>query len=97
MPAAFADIAFTPPAAKRRSAAAALAKPTLASRRWTNGGSEFAQRDGTFIAERDGFYQATVSETRWPYIRHRDGPPGFLWVLDAQTVGYADSVAIRSI
>jgi ferredoxin-NADP reductase/predicted pyridoxine 5'-phosphate oxidase superfamily flavin-nucleotide-binding protein len=43
-----------------------------------------------FIAERDSFYQATVSQTGWPYVQHRGGPVGFLKVLDEQTIGYAD-------
>ena len=43
-----------------------------------------------FIAGRDSFYMATVSETGWPYVQHRGGPPGFLKVLDATTVGFAD-------
>ncbi|MBS3964099.1 MAG: pyridoxamine 5'-phosphate oxidase family protein [Methylomonas sp.] len=49
--------------------------------------SEFEQ---AFIAERDSFYQATVSQTGWPYVQHRGGPAGFLKVLDQQTIGYAD-------
>lgn len=44
----------------------------------------------TFIAQRDSFYQATVSKTGWPYVQHRGGPMGFLKVLDQQTLGYAD-------
>jgi predicted pyridoxine 5'-phosphate oxidase superfamily flavin-nucleotide-binding protein len=43
-----------------------------------------------FIAARDGFYLATVGETGYPYVQFRGGPPGFLRVLDAQTLGYAD-------
>ncbi len=43
-----------------------------------------------FIAARDSFYQATVSETGWPYVQFRGGPLGFLKVLDANTLGYAD-------
>jgi ferredoxin-NADP reductase/predicted pyridoxine 5'-phosphate oxidase superfamily flavin-nucleotide-binding protein len=43
-----------------------------------------------FIAERDSFYQATVSQTGWPYVQHRGGPVGFLKVLDERTIGYAD-------
>ncbi|QSA99799.1 pyridoxamine 5'-phosphate oxidase family protein [Methylomonas sp. EFPC1] len=43
-----------------------------------------------FIAERDSFYQATVSQSGWPYVQHRGGPMGFLKVLDEQTMGYAD-------
>ena len=43
-----------------------------------------------FIAERDGFYLASVSETGWPYVQYRGGPVGFLRVLDEHTLGFAD-------
>ena len=43
-----------------------------------------------FIAARDGFYQATVSEAGWPYVQFRGGPVGFLKVLDDKTIAYAD-------
>ena len=46
--------------------------------------------ESAFIAERDSFYMATVSETGWPYIQHRGGLPGFLRVLDSSTIGLAD-------
>ena len=44
----------------------------------------------TFIAERDSFYLGTISESGWPYIQHRGGPKGFLRLLDAQTLAFAD-------
>ena len=43
-----------------------------------------------FIAGRDSFYMATVSETGWPYIQHRGGQPGFLRVVDPHTLAFAD-------
>ncbi|HTZ71009.1 MAG TPA: pyridoxamine 5'-phosphate oxidase family protein [Acetobacteraceae bacterium] len=43
-----------------------------------------------FIATRDSFYMATVSETGWPYVQHRGGPAGFLKVLDDKTLAFAD-------
>jgi predicted pyridoxine 5'-phosphate oxidase superfamily flavin-nucleotide-binding protein len=46
--------------------------------------------EGAFIAARDSFYIASVSETGWPYVQFRGGPPGFLRVLDERTLGYAD-------
>lgn len=49
-----------------------------------------SQFEQSFIAERDSFYQASVSQTGWPYVQHRGGPIGFLKVLDEQTIGYAD-------
>jgi uncharacterized protein len=46
--------------------------------------------EAQFIANRDSFYMATVSETGWPYVQHRGGPKGFLRVLDERTIGFAD-------
>lgn len=46
--------------------------------------------EAAFIAARDSFYQASVSETGWPYVQHRGGPAGFLKVLDAKRLAYAD-------
>ena len=46
--------------------------------------------EAAFIGERDSFYLATVSETGWPYLQHRGGPKGFLKLMDAQTVAFAD-------
>jgi uncharacterized protein len=50
----------------------------------------FTDGEAAFIAERDSFYMATVSESGWPYVQHRGGPPGFLKVLDEKTLGFAD-------
>ncbi len=50
----------------------------------------FTPEEAAFIAERDSFYMATVSETGWPYIQHRGGPRGFLKVLDEKTLAFAD-------
>jgi uncharacterized protein len=46
--------------------------------------------ESAFIATRDGFYMASVSESGWPYIQYRGGPRGFLHVLDDRTLGFAD-------
>lgn len=46
--------------------------------------------EADFIASRDSFYMATVSETGWPYVQHRGGPTGFIRVLDENTIGFAD-------
>jgi predicted pyridoxine 5'-phosphate oxidase superfamily flavin-nucleotide-binding protein len=43
-----------------------------------------------FLAARDSFYMATISESGWPYVQHRGGPKGFLKVLDEKTMGFAD-------
>lgn len=87
---AFAGIAFTPAVRARQSEEGsrdAYAEFDLEDLeiRDTIGPNEAA-----FIAARDGFYQATVSETGWPYVQFRGGPVGFLKILDDRTIGYAD-------
>ena len=48
------------------------------------------EREASFIASRDSFYMASVSETGWPYLQHRGGPPGFMRIIDEVTLGFAD-------
>ncbi|WP_199743354.1 pyridoxamine 5'-phosphate oxidase family protein [Caulobacter sp. 602-1] len=55
----------------------------------------FTPNEVAFIAERDSFYMASVSETGWPYVQHRGGPPGFLKVLDETTLAFADYAGNR--
>ncbi|PXA84503.1 pyridoxamine 5-phosphate oxidase, partial [Nostoc sp. 3335mG] len=50
----------------------------------------FTDAEADFIARRDSFYIATVSETGWPYVQHRGGPAGFIRMLDDRTLGIAD-------
>jgi len=50
----------------------------------------FTAGEAAFIAERDSFYMASVSETGWPYVQHRGGPRGFLKVVDEKTLAFAD-------
>ena len=50
----------------------------------------FTENEVAFIADRDSFYMATVSETGWPYVQHRGGPRGFLKLIDDHTVAFAD-------
>jgi predicted pyridoxine 5'-phosphate oxidase superfamily flavin-nucleotide-binding protein len=51
---------------------------------------QLTARETGFIELRDTFYIASVSETGWPYVQHRGGPPGFLRVLGPNQLGYAD-------
>lgn len=50
----------------------------------------FTENEAAFIADRDSFYLATVSETGWPYVQHRGGPRGFLKLVDDRTLAFAD-------
>jgi predicted pyridoxine 5'-phosphate oxidase superfamily flavin-nucleotide-binding protein len=90
MPRTFAKIAFTPAvrAAQQRQGSAAAYDRFLAPE--TDPANLLGPEETAFIAARDGFYQATVSETGWPYVQFRGGPAGFLQVLDRRTIAYAD-------
>jgi predicted pyridoxine 5'-phosphate oxidase superfamily flavin-nucleotide-binding protein len=88
MPYGFLDIASTPTvkAAQEANGSAAYWSSFKGDRVY----DRFGEAEAEFIARRDSFYMATVSETGWPYIQHRGGPPGFLRVLDDRTLGFAD-------
>jgi predicted pyridoxine 5'-phosphate oxidase superfamily flavin-nucleotide-binding protein len=55
-----------------------------------SGADRLDEKEAGFIAGRDSFYMATVSETGWPYVQHRGGPAGFLKLIDDRTLGFAD-------
>jgi len=57
---------------------------------WEIDDEHLSERESEFIAQRDGFYMATVNEDGWPYMQFRGGPEGFLKVLDASTLAFAD-------
>lgn len=85
----FAQIAFTP-----RVRAVQEAQGSRKSYARFEGGPDHHDRLGPseaqFIAARDSFYMATVSETGWPYMQHRGGPIGFVQILWADKIGFAD-------
>jgi predicted pyridoxine 5'-phosphate oxidase superfamily flavin-nucleotide-binding protein len=43
-----------------------------------------------FLADLDMFYLGTATAEGQPYIQYRGGSPGFLKVIDEQTLGFAD-------
>jgi predicted pyridoxine 5'-phosphate oxidase superfamily flavin-nucleotide-binding protein len=82
------DIAVTP--------AVAAAQTEFNGRRYRAGADappindRLGPAEAQFLAAADGFYLGTLSETGWPYIQYRGGPPGFLKVLDETRLGFAD-------
>ena len=88
MPYGFLDIAITPSvkAAQEANGTAELWSDFKGNRTF----GRFTESEAAFIAERDSFYIATVSETGWPYVQHRGGPKGFLRMLDDKTLAFAD-------
>lgn len=94
MASAFADIAFT---ANVKAVQARMGSREAYGRREQDPVEEpvLGPHEIAFIEARDSFYQGTVGETGWPYVQHRGGPAGFLKVLDARTIGYADFTGNR--
>jgi len=83
------DIAFTPNVKAiqaRRGSRAAYARMEE-GRGWnTTITPELAE----FIAAQSSVFLGTANAAGQPYIQHRGGPPGFLRVLDEQTIAFAD-------
>jgi len=86
---AYSDIAFTPSVRAMQSRMGSRANYSSFDED-PDRHDRLGAREAEFIAARDGFYQATVSETGWPYVQFRGGPAGFLRVLDETTLAYAD-------
>ena len=88
---AFANIAFTPAV---RDVQARDGSRAQYARAFESGdelrNAELGPDEAAFIHAQRSFYMATVSETGWPYVQHRGGAPGFLRVVDAKTLSFAD-------
>lgn len=90
MPHKFAEIAFTPTVRKVQETTGSRAAYVRMDADAGDMNHQLGDAERNFIAARNSFYMATVSETGWPYMQHRGGPPGFVRVLDSKTIGFAD-------
>lgn len=88
MPYGFLDIAITPSvrAVQAEMGSERLFLDFKGDRQF----DRFTENEAAFIAGRDSFFMASVSETGWPYVQHRGGPRGFLKVVDESTLAFAD-------
>jgi predicted pyridoxine 5'-phosphate oxidase superfamily flavin-nucleotide-binding protein len=83
------DVAFTPAVKaiqERKGSRAAYARMERAGGWQTTATPDLAE----FLAGLDMFYFGTANAEGQPYIQYRGGSPGFLKVLDDQTLGFAD-------
>ena len=88
------DVAFTPSVKAvqtRRGSRDAYAR--LEAR----GGfrTEIDERLAAALAEANSAYLATANADGQPYVQHRGGPRGFMRVVDARTIGFADYTGNR--
>ncbi len=79
------DAAFTP--AIKTIQARKGSREAYAGRAWR---AEVDENLAAYLGEATSFYLATASADGRPYIQHRGGPKGFLRVLDARTLAFAD-------
>ncbi len=85
----FGELAFTPAVQalqERHGSRAAYARMRAAA----DPDETLSPREAHYLANADSFYLATVGETGWPYVQHRGGPPGFLKVISATRLAFAD-------
>jgi predicted pyridoxine 5'-phosphate oxidase superfamily flavin-nucleotide-binding protein len=85
----FAEIAFTP-GVKSQQELSGSRRGYARFEQGEDNHDRLGASETAFIGERDSFYMATVSETGWPYIQHRGGPPGFVHVLNDKALAFAD-------
>jgi len=88
------DIAFTPSVKAvqaRKDSRRAYARMET-QRGWS---TRITPELASLVAEQTSVFLATASREGQPYIQHRGGPPGFLRVLDEQTMAFADFAGNR--
>jgi len=84
-----ADIVFTPAVRQLQREHGSRAQYA----RWQERTGEVAglgADEAELLAAADTFFLATVSETGWPYVQHRGGPPGFVRMLSPRQIAFAD-------
>ncbi|WP_174999356.1 2Fe-2S iron-sulfur cluster-binding protein [Rugamonas aquatica] len=86
---AYSDITFTPTVREVQTGMGSRGQYAFLDQ-MENRQDSLGRREAAFVERMDHFFQATVGETGWPYVQHRGGPQGFLRVLDAKTLGFAD-------
>jgi uncharacterized protein len=83
------DVAFTP--AVKAIQVAKGSRAAYAQMEWGSGWETAVTPElEAFLAGLDMFYLGTANAQGQPYIQYRGGPPGFLKVLDARTLAFAD-------
>lgn len=86
----YAHIAFSPAAVERQRSAGSFTVYGSTLDQPDDGPMEFDFRAQGFVKSVDSFFMATVTPDGWPYVQHRGGPRGFLHVLGANRIGFAE-------
>jgi uncharacterized protein len=89
----YGDIAFSPEAQQHQRRHGSLEHYSAGTAGPAPDG--LGEAETQFLRERDSFYIASVGSNGWPYVQHRGGPAGFVHVLDATHIGWADRLGNR--
>ena len=84
----YADLMFTDEVEAQQDAVGA--KGAFASRYAAKQDEPLGEDEAAFLTSRTSIYMASVNSAGWPYVQHRGGPLGFIKLLDARTIGFAD-------
>jgi predicted pyridoxine 5'-phosphate oxidase superfamily flavin-nucleotide-binding protein len=89
----FTQYAFTPTVRKLQE----RFKSRKAYQRMEQSGDRYilGAAEASFIQSRTSFYLSTIGDSGWPYLQHRGGPVGFLKIIDATTLRFADYTGNR--
>lgn len=93
-PSRYGAIAFTAPVAKRQAAAGSIYTYGRFRVQGDDTGptNDIDGRVRALVEATDSFFIATATPDGWPYLQHRGGPPGFVRVLNNETIAFADYV-----
>ena len=89
------DLAFTPAVRAEQERHGSRRAYAAEAAMGVDGPDTLSGRERDFIASSDTFFLASVSETGWPYVQHRGGPPGFVRTLNEATIGWAEFAGNR--
>jgi predicted pyridoxine 5'-phosphate oxidase superfamily flavin-nucleotide-binding protein len=84
----FAHLAFTPSVQQVQSERGS--REAYATHEAADPPPGLGERESAFLSAADSLFLATVSETGWPYVQHRGGPPGFVKVLSPTRIAFPD-------
>ncbi|MEM6373353.1 MAG: pyridoxamine 5'-phosphate oxidase family protein [Pseudomonadota bacterium] len=91
----YADIMFTPEVEAEQASIGS--KGFYTSRYAAKQDEPLGPDEQRFLATRTTLYLASVNSQGWPYLQHRGGPVGFVKMLDAFTIGFADYVGNKQL
>lgn len=90
MTAHYMNLLFTPEVMRLQEAQGSRASYARMAAHDAQAPDVLGPKEAMFLTTRDSFYLASISDSGWPYVQHRGGPPGFVKILGDRQIGFAD-------